>query len=80
MEHRGQCESVRAICTHTKGFDLCQNELSLCLGPDPPRLTHRPPFSPPLAFYVRRVAGLTRIIFTAYHRLNIDLRMVSSSV
>jgi len=44
------------------------------------RPTHRPPFSPPLASCARRVAGLTRIIFTAYHRLNIDLRMVSSSV
>lgn len=53
----------------------------LCVWPPfPPPPSRVPPFSPPPASCARRVAGLTRIIFTAYHRLNIDLRMVSSSV
>lgn len=51
-----------------------------CLCVWDPVPSHTPPFSSPPASCARRVAGLTRIIFTAYHRLNIDLRMVSSSV
>lgn len=86
-----RASSVRAICTHTKGFDLCQNELvfvsatrdastlfslsrSLSLSLS---LVRTPPPAP-CACRLRR--ALTRIIFTAYHRLNIDLRMVSGSV
>lgn len=71
--------STRTICTHTKGFDLCQNELSLCLGHQLPSHTLFTLLAA-TRFCAYGVTALTRLIFTAYHRLNIDLRMVSSSV